>query len=116
MEMFVEWLRSLPETAGYQYSRGMWTESPGRKLAVWQEGGRIVGGSERVRYPSMRLVIVGNRDARSDATEIEKLAEVLIAKDYQFDCVHLRAIGGMIGPGYTTENRPWVELNFELVI
>lgn len=116
-----DWLRTLPETAGYKISQGAWTEEPGRKIALWAQGGRFVGDSAGgLGYPEVRVVIVGERQTRSDAEVVGNLADVINRAARDAGCVgnvvRIRPMAGMIGPGYTTENRAWVEISLEFLI
>lgn len=119
IEQLRDWLQAMPATTGYAYSLGAWTEDPstGKVIALWNDGGRDVVEEE---YPTFRIVLVGRRDTRADALELVTLASVIRtaakATGCMGDVVRVRPIGGIVGPGYTAEGRPWVELNLEFLI
>lgn len=116
-----EWLKSLPETADYKFSMGAWNEEPGRKIALWAQRGRFIDDDDGgTGYPEIRVVLVGERDKRSDAAILIELAEAINRAARAAGCidnvVRIRPMAGMIGPGYTTENRAWVEISLELMV
>lgn len=119
------WIQAVPEFAGYVPSRGAWVESAAlddkRILALFSEGGGNPGVIER--YPRVRVLILGKRNERAVAGAVAELVQhvELLAQrgftEYKSGCLtQIRMIGDIIGPGYTTENRPWVEINFELIL
>lgn len=118
------WIMAVPEFAAYVPSRGMWVESASlddkRILALYGEGGGNPGPIER--YPRVRVLILGKRGERNIAGAVAELAahaDLLAQRaftTYKTDCIaQIRMIGDIIGPGYTTEDRPWFELNTELI-
>lgn len=117
IEQAREWLETLPGVDGFRWSYGEWTEQPGRIIALWQDGGRRVAQED---YPIIRVVIVGERDTRSDSLVVLPLAEEIRAAAADTTCVgesvRVTPIGGIVGPGYTAEGRAWVELNLEFLI
>lgn len=117
MSLLVElrdWLVTLPGTAGFRYSMGAWTEQPGRVIALWQDGGRSFIDED---YPLVRVLLVGERDSPQDAAQLLALAESIRAAARARDCAgdYVRAtpVGGIVGPGKTTEDRAWVEFTLE---
>lgn len=121
---FVDWLQTYVTLTGYTLSRGMWVESSTntgkRFVAVWIDGGRT---PNLVQYPQIRLVVAGIRDGRSVAGEtpaVEQFAhDIMLSslENFKTDCLALvRPLGAIMGPYYTAENRPWYELNFELIL
>lgn len=119
------WIQAVPEFAAYVPSRGLWVESAAlddkRILALYGEGGGNPGVIER--YPRVRVLILGKRGERNVAGAVAELAnhaEILAQRafaEYRSGCLtQIRAIGDIIGPGYTAEDRPWFELNFELIV
>lgn len=120
LQIAYDWLRSLPETADYKFSQGAWNEEPGRKIALWAQRGRFIDDDDGgIGYPDVRVVIVGNRDARSDASVVADLADVINKAARNAGCVgnvvRIRPMAGMIGPGYTAEGRAWVEISLEFL-
>lgn len=112
-----EWLQSLAATAGFAYSLGAWTEQPGRRICLWQDGGNRVAEE---RYPVVRLLLVGERKTESDAMMLLQTAEAIEEAAANTTCVGSAArvtpIGGIVGPGYTTEGRAQVEINLQFLI
>lgn len=112
-----DWIEALPGAAGYRFSLGEWTEQPGRVIALWNDGGRRVDAEA---YPIVRVVIGGERDTRSDAPIVVALAEEIVEAAAAETCVgpavRVTPISGIVGPGYTTEGRAWVELSLEFLI
>lgn len=112
-----QWLETLPGTAGFRWSYGPWTEQPGRVIALWQDGGRQVAAED---YPIVRVVLVGERDTRSDAVPLLELAAAIRDATVEPTCVgpsiRVTPVGGIVGPGFTAEGRAWVEINLEFLI
>lgn len=117
IEVAKDWIAALPGAAGYRFSLGEWTEQQGRVIALWNDAGRRVDAED---YPVIRVVIGGNRDTRSDALIVIALAEEIRTAAAAETCVgpavRVTPISGIVGPGYTTENRAWVELSLEFLI
>ena len=122
---FYEWLQSYADLSGYQVSRGAFVESEenaGQRFIVLQSmGGRTPGVIER--YPAIRMLVMGSRYERqvsNGIVELENFASGLIGfanDNFKTDCfTQLRPASDIIGPGYTTEDRPWYELNFEIIV
>lgn len=123
-ELFLDWLTTYVTTTGYSVSRGMWLESDansGKKyVAVWINGGRppIAGV---VQYPNIRVVVSGRRNGRAlgDTSEVEQLAyDIMEAAitDHATGCIaNIRPLGSIQGPYYTDADRPWYQVEFELI-
>jgi hypothetical protein len=116
-----DWLEAFVSTAGYTISRGMWEEtnnSTKKFVAVWSESGRTPNGD--VQYPHIRVIVTGRANGRAlgDTEEAELFAESLFdaaIENFSTSCMmQIRPIGSVMGPYYTTTNRPWLEINFEL--
>ena len=126
IDEFIEWLEGYADLSGYVLSRGMWVESDATKdrrfIAFRNMGGRSpVAGT--VRYPQVSLLIVGRRGERQFAggiKAVEDFASGIIPyaiENFKSGCVfNIEPLAEMIGPGYTEHDRPWYELNFELMI
>lgn len=117
LEQTRDWLQGLAATAGFAYSLGAWTEQPGRRICLWQDGGNRVAEED---YPVVRLLLVGERKTESDGWDLLKAAEAIRAAAADTTCVGSAArvtpIGGIVGPGYTTEGRAQVEINLQFLI
>lgn len=118
------WLEADSNWAGYQFSlaRGIWRDSPtnmAKRLASlsMSPGGRAPGASQT--YTLVSLILLGPQEGTADAPAIEQIAVNLrerLFTDYKTcDVAQIRLVGGIIGPGYTAEDRPWYELNLEVL-
>lgn len=116
---FVDWLK-LTLGAGYQYSRGMWVDTPAlvtaRIAAVYAMGGPMPDVEDR--RPRFRVLLLGPENGRQYAGEIqsdmELLMQVTLGDSRPCGAASVLAIGEPAGPAYTTENRPWMSLDFQV--
>ena len=119
------WIQDTPGASAFVASRGPWVESDAnrdkRLLCLIAQGG--AGPDVAARFQRVRVLILGKRGERNTAgalLELENFANALVGRtltDYKKGCLtQIRAIADILGPGYTTEDRPWWELNFELII
>lgn len=117
---FAAWVQAVLG-AQYQASRGQWVDSPA--LAnVWIASIHAVGGgavSVDDRRPRYRVILLGPRNGRQHADAVGRAADSLITAAIDgaltpCGATHLRAINEPTGPGYTTENRVWFSLDFEV--
>lgn len=121
---FLEWLTEYTTTTGYTVSRGMWLESDansGKKyVSVWIDSGRAPIAGE-VQYPQIRLAVAGRKNGRAlgDTPIVEQYAHDIITAAIENSCtdqiVMVRPTGSIQGPIYTATDRPWYEINFELI-
>lgn len=125
-QQFLEWLEGYANLSGYVPSRGMWVESEAnatkRFLSIFMAGGRSPD-TDFVRYPQIRLLVVGRRNERQYSggiLEVENFASGIIEhaiEEFQSGCiVQIRPMAEMIGPMYTEHDRCAYEINFELII
>ncbi|MFM9867045.1 phage tail termination protein [Achromobacter xylosoxidans] len=120
-DAFVEWVTSIVGP-GYLYSRGMWVDSPavhGDFIASIQK----MGGPEpdvEDRRPRFKVILLGPRDGRKHAISVEQtmesLAQAALGDSSPCGAASVRAVGEAVGPGYTSENRPWYSLDFEVLL
>lgn len=118
-----EWLEADPTWAarGFQFALGKWTDSPpnaqNRIALLSMSGGRTP--MTDVGFDGVSLVLLGKQKGQTDAAALLQAAVDLrqrLFTDYKVCGVtQIKLLGGIIGPGYTTENRPWVELNLEVI-
>lgn len=122
INLFRDWLETYVTTTGYSMSRGMWEEvnnSAKKFVAVWSVGGRTPNGP--IQYAHVRVIITGRANGRAlgDTEAAELYAQTLFdaaVEHYKTGCImKIRPIGSIQGPNYTETNRPWVEINFELI-
>ena len=117
------WLEADPAWVSHQFSlaRGFWRDSPtnaAKRIAqLASTGGRAPGASQT--YTLVSLILLGPQKGTTDAPAIEQIAVNLrerLFTDYKTcDVAQIRLVGGIIGPGYTAEDRPWYELNLEVL-
>lgn len=122
LQALIDWLKADPNWASYDLNvaRGMWRDSvasPTKRYAqVMLDGGRppVVAS-----YNLVKLTLLGPQKGTAVAGELEQIAVNLrerLYTDYKAcDVAQIRLVGGIIGPGYTAEDRPWVELNLEIL-
>ena len=121
---FLAWLQTYAATTGYSVSRGMWVESSTtsdkKYVAIWAQSGRApVAGF--VQYPQIRLIVSGTHGGRAkgETPAIEQYAHDIIEAALENSCTddiaNVVPMGGIQGPYYTAADRPFYELNFELI-
>src|SRR5690606_39737204 len=70
------------------------------------------------RRPRFRVILLGPRNGRQHAAEVQGHAEALIiaAMESEPPCgaAHLRVISEVTGPGYTSENRAWCSIELQV--
>lgn len=118
---FIAWLKlSIPATA-YEYSAGMWIDSPAmdqkKILAIMQTGGPAPDVEDRrVRY---RVIMLGRRNTRADMivvrNDIYALANVAMGNVYPCGSAQIRALMEPMGPAVTVEGRNYYSLDFEVL-
>ncbi|MNJ16345.1 hypothetical protein D3C77_106060 [compost metagenome] len=117
------WLEADPLWASYQFSlaRGFWRDSPTNATKRIAQIA-MTGGAAPIADVSRNtasLILLGPQKGTADAPAIEEIAEKIrqrLFTDYKACGVaQIRLVGGIIGPGYTAEDRPWYELNLEIL-
>ncbi|MBV7482525.1 hypothetical protein [Bordetella sp. BOR01] len=120
-DAFVDWLKLTASPTRYTYSRGMWIDSLALAdtwiAVVLATGGP--GPDVDDRRQRFRVLLLGPRNGRQYADDIqvdmESLAAAALGDSAPCAAASVRAIGEPSGPGYTTENRAWVSLDFEVL-
>lgn len=119
---FKEWAEAVLGS-GYVYSFGMWletAEAATQTFCVIQGA----GGPDPVvddRRPRVRVILLGRRNERGDAKKLSIDAGALMqaatheARTVPCGAANVRAIGEPVGPGFTTENRAWFQVDFEVL-
>lgn len=115
------WLKADPAWMSYAFEmfRGMWQDSPTnankRLCALAMNGGR---SPPTATYRIVSLTLLGPRNGKADAPALELIAvgfgERLETDFTTCEVAQIRLLSGIVGPGYTAENRPWYELQFEI--
>ncbi len=118
---FTEWL-ALHLPTGYVPFIGMWADTPQNKtqfiLSVQQNaGGTPVVDLQRANY---RVVLLGPQQGREYQLQVMAHAQGLINAAIEHAIIpcgaaHVISSGAAMGPGLTTENRAWAQLNFQLI-
>lgn len=119
---FAQWFQSIPGASAYTLARGQFVDSTaaaGQFVAIIQQqgGGRPV---DVIQFPQIRLTLMGRRDQRGDVLAVEQFANLVLQTALETggldQCIiHLTPLGSIMGPYYTTENRPVFGLNFEMI-
>lgn len=116
---FKAWVESALGPA-YLYSMGQWVETTATataRYAVIQAAGGLI--QVDTRYPRFRLILLGRRNERGDAPGLMAAAESLIVAgmgdSVPCGAASVRAVGEPVGPAYTTENRAWIQVDFEVI-
>jgi hypothetical protein len=120
----IAWLKTNPglEAANADYFRGQVADtaanSARRLISVLPTGGGQTG--VELDASSIRLMVFGARDnpAGQMAAIEDALKDVCkrLKTDYKTcGIAQIAVIGGIIGPGRTLENRPWYELNLQIL-
>lgn len=118
---FIAWLKLSVSDTAYEYSAGMWIDSPAlatkKIIAVMQIGGPAPDVEDRrVRY---RVIMLGRRNTRPDMivvrNDIYALANVAMGNSVPCGAAQVRALSEPMGPGTTTESRNFYTLDFEVL-
>lgn len=119
-----EWLEADPtwQALGFQFALGKWTDSPTNaqsRIALLSSGAAGRAPITGVGFDIVSLVLLGPQKGQMQAGALQQIAVNLrerLFTDYKVCGVtQIKLTGGIIGPGYTTENRPWVELPLEVI-
>lgn len=103
----------------YIYSAGPWIDTSGTAYycALYSMGGSAVDAGE-IRRARYRVLLVGPREGRAKNGEIMADIESLIQRSMgdSLPCgaASVRALGEVTGPAYTTENRAWASVDFQI--
>jgi hypothetical protein len=120
IDALIDWLKINPTLVGADYFRGPWEENENNtdKFLVALMGNGGGGQSPYTRQQNIRVIMLG--PINGNTQELDNIAAStlnrLLSGDYKAcGIAQIEVIGGIIGPGITTENRPWCELNFQLI-
>lgn len=113
-----DWIGTIID--GYTYSYGQWVESAATDIdmycVVQAAGGP--GAEVDVRHPRFRVILLGRRNERGDSQKIMADADALVAACLgdSLPCGAARlGAGEPSGPGFTTENRAWAGIDFNII-
>lgn len=125
IQAVVDWITDAVGAGVFTYARGGWNDSAvvaDERLCVIRYNGGGDPGPD-MRQPRLRVLLLGKHADRTRAgavLELEQYAQALMqrALDGVLPCgfAQMRAIGDILGPGFTAEDRPWYELNFQTII
>lgn len=113
-----EWIESLLGTE-YQYSMGPWQETNDLDFVCTIIGMGGAGVDMDIRKPRFKIMLLGPRNGRQYAskvlTDIDNLIQLAIDSNPPCGAATIRAVTEPTGPGYTTENRAWVSVDFQII-
>lgn len=116
---FQQWVSAIIGT-GYTYSIGMWQESTadaGKKYCAIRQNAPGMNADDRAL--TFTVTLIGRRDQRGDSqvllTDAEKMVQAVIDGTKPCEAAGIRLMAGPNGPGATTENRSWVQVDFQTV-
>ena len=120
-DAFVQWVKLTISVEKYEFSRGLWLDHPSLAdrhiAAVLRQGGARPDVEDR--RPSFRVLLLGPREGREHASaiqlDIDALAHAAMSDSVPCGAAAVSALGEPVGPAYTTEGRPWVSLDFEVL-
>lgn len=124
VEAVKEWLQSDPLWAGYgfQFAQGKWVDtvaSATQRICYLTAMGSQVSSEPSVFYDSVRITLLGPQKGGAQMKEIRDIAYAIRQRtvtDWRnCDVARFQVQGGPVGPGFTTEDRPWMELNLRLI-
>lgn len=119
-----QWLEADPNwTAyGFEFQQGRWSDTPAnakKRLCFLTSTGGRTGADPGVFFDSVRVLLVGPQKGGSDMMFIRNLAYAIrtrMIEEFRQGCeaFSLRLMAAPMGPNFTTEERPWIELNIEV--
>lgn len=116
----IEWLKLQDWLSSAAYFRGPWVDDANNRESYLVSLAGSGGGGTDVftRKQNIRVIMLG--PVNGNTRTIEDIATETVRRtlldDYQACSIaQIEVIGGIIGPGITTENRPWCEVNFQLI-
>ncbi len=116
----IEWLGAI--LPGYEISRGMWVDHSSIYDAficsVQSSGGPAIDVDDR--RPRYRIVLLGPRNGRQHAQAVQQAAEAICEATIEGALIPcgsaaIRAMTEPVGPGYTSENRAWVQVDLQII-
>lgn len=119
-----EWLEADPTwpALGFQFALGKWTDSPTNaqsRIALLSNSAPGRAPITDVGFDMVTLTLLGPQKGQMQVGTLQQIAVNLrerLFTDYKVCGVtQIKLVAGIMGPGYTTENRPWVELNLEVI-
>jgi hypothetical protein len=117
---FAAWVQALLGPS-YRYTQGQWEETTAAQADFFCSFHALGGPNPDVedRRPRYRVLLLGPRGNRAGSqktkADIHALAQAAI-DGHLIPCgaASIQALGEPTGPGYTTENRAWWSLDFQI--
>lgn len=123
VEAVKEWLIADPLWAGYgfTFTQGKWvdtdTNATQRICYLGAVGGRVAN-EPGLFYDSVRVLLLGPQKGGPDMKPIRDIAYAIrdrLVEDFKVcDVAQLKLQASPVGPNFTIEDRPWMELNIEV--
>jgi hypothetical protein len=116
-----EWVSSVLAASTYTYAYGMWQETEqtavSRYCVIQATGGNPPDVDDR--RPRFRVILLGRRGDRGDSQQVmadaEALMQASLGDSAPCGAANVRSIGEPVGPGFTTEDRAWAQVDFEVI-
>lgn len=120
-DAIIEWLVSVLPAGRYKLQQGEWVEQVSDYdqpfVVVQIDGGPPVDVTTRRK--DARIILLGPRNVRPYAATVLADLESLVqaALQYAAPCgaAHIRVMAEPSRPSYTTENRAWSMLDFQII-
>lgn len=123
VEAVKEWLEGVPGWAGYGFevSQGMWRDNignPNKRLCVLSAMGGRTSADPDLTYDNVRILFLSAQKGNADTNPLRAIVYGLrdrLKTEYKAcEVAQIRLQGSPVGPGYTTEDRVWYEINVEV--
>lgn len=116
-----QWLEADPNWTdyGFEFQQGRWSDTPAntkKRLCFLTSTGGPAGSDPSVFSDAVRVLLVGPQKGGSDMMFIRNLAYAIrtrLIEEFRQGCeaFSLRLMAAPMGPNFTIEDRPWMELN-----
>jgi len=124
VEAVKEWLSADPLWAGYGFvfAQGKWQDTAAnatQRICYLGSMGGPVSRDPGVFYDSIRVTLLGPQKGGADMKPIRDIAYAIrerLVDDFKVcGAAQLKMQASPIGPHFTIEERPWMELNIEVI-
>lgn len=125
LTQLIAWLKTNEGIASGQadYFRGVWKDNANnaqRRLVSVIAVGPNADGILLDKAGFRVLLLGGQTPVAGESEQLHNILDAIrqrLKEDYKTCGVaQIKVIGGIIGPGATTEGRPWYEINLQLII
>ena len=115
-----DWIQGVIGTS-QSYAYGEWVDRPDLKdkriVAIAEDGG--AAPLMDVRRQRFRVLLLSKAEGRSDVMSIRADAQALINAAWEMpppECAaYIAATGAIVGPGFTTDDRAWFDVRFDVI-